>query len=1110
MRHILDTITRSAPLRELLEELRKGKNVAVTGLAGSLRSLVAAVLYQRTGEPLLILHEDREEIDSIYADLVALLGSDHILLFREEHHTGATTRETLDAEVISLTDVLKVLSDNPVRIILADLETLAERVPTSVDIGASVTEFRRGAALDFEKFARSLALGGFEKTDIVDTVGEFAVRGGIIDIFPIGSENPYRIEFFGDEIDSIREFDPASQRSVRDLDRVSIMSRVFHSENEELLTATLFDHLKPGTLALLDEPERLFGLLEERERTDLIGALEEMVHISHSTLFGSKDQPIDFGGRPQPTTSSSLRNLCAEVGRLLADNNEVWMLADGDEMRRRLADLIEGEIDRALEDGGSYAFNPGQIRYESEVLSEGFVFPTVNLAIFTEHQVFDRRRARVQGKRKKKFKGFTLRELKQLRSGDYVVHIDKGIGKFVGLDTIEVKGSRVEAVKLQYASGGTLYVNLNYINRLQKYSSKEGSEPKLSELGSKEWERRKARAKRRVKDIARELIKLYAKRKSEPGLAFPPDTTWQREMEASFMYEDTPDQATATYEVKRDMENGTPMDRLVCGDVGFGKTEVAVRAAFKAVQAGVQVAVLCPTTILAQQHYNTFRDRLSRYAVSIGLLSRFRSKAQQKETLAGLKQGSVDVLIGTHRMLSKDVKFKSLGLLIIDEEQRFGVSAKEKLRELRASVDTLTLTATPIPRTLNFSLLGARDLSVIETPPRNRLPIVTEVIRWDEEAIGEAIREEIKRGGQCFLVHWRIGDIEELAGKLREIVPEARVTAAHGQMTATEVESTMMKFIEREYDILVATKIIESGIDIPSVNTIIINRADKFGLAELYQLRGRVGRSGTQAYCYMVVPPGNTITRDAMKRIQAIRELSDLGSGLKLAMRDLEIRGAGNLLGGEQSGFIDDIGFETYQKIVDEAVGELKREEFSDLFSGSEGLKGELELPRNEEISIELPGDALIPREYIADDSERYDFYQRMYTAADRDEIATIFSEMRDRFGEIPEETVALQAALLLRLAAMPTGAISVRFDDDVMRLDLPPDTKMDYYDRWFQPIMQAVGTSRDVELETKGRALAILFKGVETFEDAERVLSRFVAKMVESLEESVVESREL
>lgn len=621
MRHLLDKISSSAETQALLARLREQSVVRVAGLAGSLRSLLAAITYQRTGEPLLMVFEDRAEVDAAYADLITLLGSEHVLLYREDHHTGATTRETLDAEVISLTDILKMLSDNPHRIILADVETLVEGVPTAGDIGSSIAELRLGDVKPFNDFAKGLALGGFEKTDIVDTVGEFAVRGGIIDIFPVGVENPYRIEFFGDEIDSIREFDPASQRSVRDFDRISIMTRVFHSENQEMLTATLFDHLKRTTTAFLDEPERLYGLLEEKGEEAVAAKLEEMPRILHSILFSGNDTHVNFAGRAQPGTSSSLQNLCTEIARLFSDGYEIRMLADGDEMRRRLADLIDGECDRATDEERPYSFNTGQILYDSEVLSEGFLLPQLRLAVFTEHQVFERRRARTQAPRKKKFKGFTLRELKQLKPGDFVVHIDKGIGQFVGLETIEVKGSRVEGVKLRYGSGGTLYVNLNYINRLQKYSSKEGAEPKLSELGSKEWERRKARAKKRVKDIARELIKLYAKRKSEPGIQYPPDTTWQREMEASFMYEDTPDQATATYAVKQDMEGATPMDRLVCGDVGFGKTEVAVRAAFKAVQAGKQVAVLCPTTILAQQHYNTFRDRLARYAVNLGLLS---------------------------------------------------------------------------------------------------------------------------------------------------------------------------------------------------------------------------------------------------------------------------------------------------------------------------------------------------------------------------------------------------------------------------------------------------------------------------------------------------------
>ena len=1095
MRQILDKVSRYGLTKESVAKVKEGGRATVLGLAGSLKSIVAAILYQQTGNTLLVVAEDADEIEAIHADLLSLLGPDYLLLFREEKHSAATTRETLDAEVIALTDGLKILGANPMRIVLTDTNTLAEPVPPLEAINASVTTIKRGNTLAFENFAKDLALGGFEKTEIVDTVGEYALRGGIIDIFPVGVENPYRIEFFGDEIDSIREFDPASQRSVRDLDQIDLMTRVFHSENEDLLTATILDHLPQGTAIFIDEPERIAGILEENDHPELVQKVEAMPGIFHTAIPPRGSEPIDFAARAQPSSSSSLNGLCTEIDRLFSDEYEVWLLADGDEMGRRLADLIDGECDRAIEEGRPYRFNPGHVRYENEVLSEGFLLPALKLGLFTEHQVFNRRRARARVRRKKKFKGFTLRELKSMKPGDYVVHIDKGIGKFVGLDTIEVKGSRVEAVKLKYASGGTLYVNLNYINRLQKYSSSEGSEPKLSELGSKEWERRKARAKKRVKDIARELIKLYARRKSEPGFRFPPDTTWQKEMEASFMYEDTPDQATATYDVKNDMENDTPMDRLVCGDVGFGKTEVAVRAAFKAVQAGKQVAILCPTTILAQQHYNTFRDRLSRYAVGVGLLSRFRSKAEQKETLKGLKAGSVDILIGTHRILSKDIGFKDLGLLIIDEEQRFGVSAKEKLRELRASVDTLTLTATPIPRTLNFSLLGARDLSVIETAPRNRVPIVTEVIRWDAAAITEALHQELKRGGQAFVVHWRIGDIEELAGKVREAAPEARVAVAHGQMTATEIENTMQRFIEREFDVLVATKIIESGIDIPSVNTIIINRADKFGLAELYQLRGRVGRAGLQAYCYLVVTSPHSMTRDAMKRIQAIRELSDLGSGLKLAMRDLEIRGAGNLLGAEQSGYIDDVGFETYQRIVDEAVGELKKEEFSELFADAAGGEGK-ELPTNPEINVEIPGDALIPREYIDDDAERYDFYQRMYTADGGEEIDALFSEMQDRFGEVPEETEQLRTAILLKIAAAPTGATVLRVEQGQMRLDLPSESNRAYYEEWFQPMMYAVNEIPEIELEVKGKSLSILFHDIDGLDRALSRLTRFVGAM--------------
>ncbi len=1101
MRRILDKVGSSSLFTSLLDAVKTRPVVHVKGLAGSLRSLMVALLYQRTAEPFVMVFEDRADADAAYADLVTLIGSEHTLLYQEEHHTAATLRDTLDAEVISLTDVLKSLSDDPHRVVVTDVETLSAAVPPPRNIVQNVIHLARGERIGFEDLYRRLALGGFERKDIVESVGEYALRGGILDVFPVGLSNPIRIEFFGDEIDSMREFDPLSQRSVRDLPEVALMARLFHSEDGDDLTATLLDHVGERATFFLEEPERLFGLLEDLKRPELVGALESRRRILHSQFLPSGVEVLDASAQSQPSMSSSLKEFCKTVGKLHGEGYTVFVLADGDDARRRIEDLVEGECDRAEGEGAPYGIGTGDVIYETETVTNGFLVPPLRVAVLTEHEIFSRRRARARSRRGKQFKGFTLRELKQLHPGDYVVHVDKGIGRFVGLETVSAAGSRGEAVKLEYAGGDILFVNLNYINRLQKYSSKEGAQPKLNRLGTEEWERTKARAKKRVKDIARELIRLYAQRKSQPGFPFPPDNQWQRELEASFLYEDTPDQASATYAVKQDMESGTPMDRLVCGDVGFGKTEVAVRAAFKAVQGGKQVAVLAPTTILAQQHFNTFRDRLSRYAVNVGLLSRFRSKAEQKETLDGLKRGTVDILIGTHRILSKDVTFKDLGLLIIDEEQRFGVSAKEKLRQVRASVDTLTLTATPIPRTLNFSLMGARDLSTIETPPRNRLPIVTELIQWSDETIADAIQNEVRRGGQCFIVHWRIGDIEDLRAKVHELLPDARIAVVHGEMTAEEIEKTMMRFIEKGYDILIATKIIESGIDIPSVNTIIVNRADKFGLAELYQLRGRVGRSNIQAYCYLIVPPPAALSRIALKRLQAIQELSDLGSGLKLAMRDLEIRGAGNLLGAEQSGFIEDVGFELYQRIVDEAVEELKRDEFRDLFREEiEEEEREVRLPANEDMVVEIEGDALIPKGYIKDDSDRYDFYLRMYSARDAAGLELIFSEMRDRYGAVPPETILLFSAVRLRLAGMPTGAQKLELKGGRLRLELPSDTNKEYYERWFQPLMQAVSKERFGRLETKGRALAIEFNKVGSVDEAEQVLESFKRRMVEEI----------
>ena len=662
--------------------------------------------------------------------------------------------------------------------------------------------------------------------------------------------------------------------------------------------------------------------------------------------------------------------------------------------------------------------------------------------------------------KRKKFKGFTQKEFQQLKRGDFVVHQDYGIGRFAGLQKIKVRGVETEVMKLVYDESDALYVHLNFIDRVQKYSSQEGHTPTLSKLGGSDWGRLKSRARKKIKDIARDLIKLYARRKHEQGFTFAVDTHWQKEMEASFLYEDTPDQATSTVDVKRDMEQPSPMDRLICGDVGFGKTEVAVRAAFKAVMNGKQVAVLVPTTILAHQHFHTFIDRIGRYSVRVESLTRFRSKNEQREVLEALEEGKVDILIGTHRLLSKDVVFKDLGLLIIDEEQRFGVASKEKLRQFRANVDTLTLTATPIPRTLQFSLMGARDLSLINTPPRNRIPIQTEIAQFDLQLIHEVIMKELHRGGQVYFVHDRVQNIDLIRAMLEEHIPKARFHVAHGQMKGHTLEKAMMDFLEKKYDVLLCTKIIESGIDIPSVNTIIINRADRFGLAELYQLRGRVGRSNIQAYAYLLTPPLSVLPRVTLRRLQAIQEFTELGSGFNLAMRDLEIRGAGNLLGGEQSGFILEMGFEMYQRVVEEAVAELKNEEFNELVDQN----AREEKKKKGETVIETDIVALIPDIYIEHDAERLDIYRRLYRCESLGDLITMRTELKDRFGEYPEEVEQLFMQIELKVIAAKIGFIKVELEGEILLLYFPPSEEKTFYDGDDAPFQKMIGQIHELK----------------------------------------------
>ena len=826
--------------------------------------------------------------------------------------------------------------------------------------------------------------------------------------------------------------------------------------------------------------------------------------FDHTTIQNSQSKiHIDFHSHPQPPIAGSIKRLIEQIQKFSNQGNTVYLACDTKEEGERLDGLIEEEL-TAPDELGARSQKIEVINQESEdifqmredvekdksqnennihpitylllpeALHSGFIYPPANIAIFTEHEIFGRLKRRGTAKRKM-FKGFTQKELQQLKRGDFVVHQDYGIGRFAGLQKIKVRGVEAEVMKLVYEENDALYVHLKFIDRVQKYSSQEGHTPKLSKLGGADWDRLKSRARKKIKDIARDLIKLYARRKHEQGFAFASDTHWQKEMEASFLYEDTPDQAKSTMDVKQDMEQPSPMDRLICGDVGFGKTEVAVRAAFKAVMNGKQVAVLVPTTILAHQHFHTFLDRIGRYSVRVESLTRFRPKNEQKEVLEALKEGKVDILIGTHRLLSKDVVFKDLGLLIIDEEQRFGVASKEKLRQLRASVDTLTLTATPIPRTLQFSLMGARDLSLINTPPRNRIPIQTEIAQFDLQLIHEVIMKELHRGGQVYFVHDRVQNIDLIRAMLEEHVPKARFHVAHGQMKGHELEKAMMDFLEKKYDVLLCTKIIESGIDIPSVNTIIINRADRFGLAELYQLRGRVGRSNIQAYAYLLTPPLSVLPRVTLRRLQAIQEFTELGSGFNLAMRDLEIRGAGNLLGGEQSGFILEMGFEMYQRVVEEAVAELKEEEFNELVEKKigDGKKTKVETV------IETDIEALIPDIYIEHDAERLDIYRRLYRCESLEDINMMRAELKDRFGEYPEEVEHLFQQIELKVIAAKIGFIKVELDGDVLTLHFPPPEEKTFYEGDECTIPENYGEYSRIEtvppaLEAKRQAIEI------------------------------------
>jgi transcription-repair coupling factor (superfamily II helicase) len=1117
-------IEASTPFRQLtatMKSLQPGSPVQLHGISGSLIAFVAAHLFELRKTQVLLVAADRDRAEQLRDDCATLLGDDQVCLYVSGPAHAALSLD-MSAPIAQM-ETLRSLSRSERVLIVASAEALTTKLPSTEQFAERAVELEVSKEYPFEELIQKLTAMSFVKKDFVEEYGDLAVRGGILDIFPFVGNNPIRFEFWGDTVESIREFDVLSQRSIRELQTANIVASLLHDSTDsddvsqipdfadkKETRVSLFEYLSNDALLFFDEPMLIEKEIEELQQEGYSNIFEwekieknanNFARFNHTVIQNSQSIiRVDFQSYPQPPVAGSIKRLIEHIQKFSNRGTTIYIACDTKEECERLDVLIEEELTapdqvgsrtqeleafrpdsedvfQMLEDAEEYrsqnentiypniqpqTSNPSSpITYQflPEALHSGFIYPPANIAIFTEHEIFGRLKRRGTAKRKM-FKSFTQKEFQQLKRGDFVVHQDYGIGRFAGLQKIKVRGVETEVMKLVYEENDALYVHLNFIDRVQKYSSQEGHTPKLSKLGGADWDRLKSRARKKIKDIARDLIKLYARRKLEQGFAFASDTHWQKEMEASFLYEDTPDQAKSTLDVKQDMEKQSPMDRLVCGDVGFGKTEVAVRAAFKAVMDGKQVAVLVPTTILAHQHFHTFLDRIGRYSVRVESLTRFRSKNEQKEVLEALKEGKVDILIGTHRLLSKDVVFKDLGLLIIDEEQRFGVASKEKLRQLRASVDTLTLTATPIPRTLQFSLMGARDLSLINTPPRNRIPIQTEIAQFDLQLIHEVIMKELHRSGQVYFVHDRVQNIDLIRTMLEEHVPKARFHVAHGQMKGHELEKAMMDFLEKKYDVLLCTKIIESGIDIPSVNTIIINRADRFGLAELYQLRGRVGRSNVQAYAYLLTPPLSVLPRVTLRRLQAIQEFTELGSGFNLAMRDLEIRGAGNLLGGEQTGFILEMGFEMYQRVVEEAVAELKEEEFNELVEEKSGDRKKIKV----ETVIETDIEALIPDMYIEHDAERLDVYRRLYRCGSLEDINMMRTELQDRFGEYPEEVEHLFLQIELKVIAAKRGFIKVELGGDVLALHFPPPEEKTFYEGDDAPFQKIMGRIHELK----------------------------------------------
>mgnify|MGYP001414502309 FL=1 len=1111
LKEVISLFENEPMLNLLLAKINEPEiNIKLKGLVGSSDALTLLITSGKIDNPLLVIMHDKEDASLLINDLDNLKNSKIASFFPTSYKKPYQPESIDNANILQRSETLTRILNEETKIIVTYPEALAEKVVNKRALLQNVFNANIGELVDIPFLSELFSTFGFQSTDFVYEPGQFAVRGGIIDVFSYSSESPIRIELFGDEIESIRTFDPETQLSKKSLQRASIMPNT-HTLLLKEERISLLEYLSENTLVWIKDLRETQDIIAKAFEK-AVNSFQNILSISNNTQvvqspsllyetsksftsnlkkrktiefgkrsFLSPTFKIDFQNKPQPLFHKNFEFLANYLSKLRHEGFNIFIFSNSEKQLERLTTIFE-EIDPSL----SFTGIAGN-------LNTGFISTISKIACFTDHQIFNRiHRTNEQPKFNKK-KALTLKELKSLQTGDYVVHIDHGIARFAGLDKVLRNGNQQEVVRLVYRDDDLLYVSVHALHKISKYAGKEGGPTTTSKLGSKDWETKKNRVKSKIKSIAKELITLYAKRKTAPGFAFPKDTFLQAELESSFFYQDTPDQLSATADIKADMERLHPMDRLICGDVGFGKTEVAIRAAFKAVNANKQVAILVPTTILALQHYQTFSDRLQDFPITIEFINRFKTAKEITTIKKKLNDGHIDILIGTHRVVNKDIIFKDLGLMIIDEEQKFGVKIKEQLKKLRVNVDAITLTATPIPRTLHFSLMGARDLSIIATPPPNRVPVTTEICEFGEEVIRDAIHHELRRKGQVFFVHNRIGDIESLANLIYKLVPDTRIAIAHGQMTGPKLEQVMVKFINGSYDVLISTNIIESGLDIPNANTIIINKAHMFGLSDLHQMRGRVGRSNTKAYCYLLTPPNATISSDARKRLIALDEFSDLGDGFKVAMRDLDIRGAGNLLGSEQSGFINDLGFEMYHKILDDAVLELKENEFKELFQHDLSNEKVLNSFINDCI-LETDLEILIPQNYINDTSERLRLYNDLDNVQTDDALLALEDNTKDRFGKLPEPVNELIKSVRLRWLGRDFGLDKIVLKKSLMNLHILEGKKDNYFlSTAFKSLIQFTQNHpKRCKIKEQKEKLIISINKIESLDDSFRIFAHF------------------